>query len=257
MTTSIMFATYNRLELTKRMMGSLINNTRSAYRLIIIDNGSTDGTVEWLKSISTEFLNIASDSLYCQGLDIRFNEKNWGIAVARNQGLELSDKYNDPWLSTLDNDIEFPNNWLTDCVEIIQSNPKLALGVNMEGTAYPLTTRGGKTFQLKPMGNLGTACTVFERELHQQLGFFNTEYGLYGEEDADFFFRARQAGWDLGYLKEMGVHFGQGELDVGEYRQFKDSCRTGNLSKFRQNCMDYASRRRSLYIPFSNPTNNS
>lgn len=258
MTTSIMFATFNRLDLTQRMMHSLTKST-SPYRLIIVDNGSTDGTVDWLKQLSPHFLTIVGDAAPengCQSIDLQFNEKNLGISVARNQGLELADKHGDPWLSTLDNDVELPFGWLKECLEIMEANPKLALGVNMEDVSYPLSTRGGKTFQIKPRGNLGTACTVFHRELHDLIGFFNNEYGLYGEEDADFFYRARLVGWDLGYLKEMGVHFGQGELDVGEYREFKDSCRTGNLTKFRQNCADYSARRKPLYIPFTSSTNN-
>lgn len=245
-----MFVTYNRLPLTQRMLESLFKNTDSPYRLIIVDNGSTDGTVEWLK-------NLTHSSHYCQGYDYHLNNKNYGIATGRNQGLEIADKYNDDWLSTLDNDIELPNKWLTECIEILEKNPKLAMGINMEDVSYPLVIRGGKSFQVKPVGNLGTACTVFHRDLHKLLGFFTTEYGLYGEEDADFFYRARLVGWDMGYIKEMGLHFGCGELDIGEYREFKDACRSKNLAKFRQNCMEYSCRKKPLYVTFKNPANNS
>lgn len=245
-----MFVTYNRLDLTRRMLNSLIKNTYSPYRLIIVDNASTDGTVEWLKKITSHQFNYLSDSTRCQGLDLHFNENNLGIAPGRNKGLEIANQYKDSWLSTLDNDVELNPGWDKESIEIMEANPKLAMGINMEDTAHPLVTRGGKTFQVKERGNLGTACTIFSRELHERIGFFNTEYGLYGEEDADFFFRARVAGWDLGYLKEMGIHFGCGELDTGEYREFKDSCRGKNLVKFRQNCGDYASGRKPIYIPW-------
>lgn len=257
MTTSIMFVTYNRLDLTKRMLDSLVKNTNSPYRLIIVDNASTDGTAEWLIKLKRSYLNYLSDSTHCQGLDIHINDKNLGIGPGRNKGLEIAAQYKDPWLSTLDNDVELNPGWLKECIEIMEVNPRLALGLNMENVAYPLVTRGGKTFQVKPAGNLGTACTVFHRDLHDRIGFFNTEYGLYGEEDADFFFRARLVGWDLGYLKDMGVHFGQGELDTGEYREFKDSCRGKNLVKFRQNCRDYAAGQKPYYIPLPKSANNS
>lgn len=245
MTCSLMLCTYNRLELTKRMIGSLFKNTpANEYRLIIVDNGSSDGTQQWLNNLQ---------SLTTAPIHLQFNKENKGIAIGRNQCLLLADEFgpNDKFLCTLDNDIEVFEGWLQECQSIIQDNPKIAIGINFENVQYPLITRNNKEFQLKPRGNLGTACAMFHRYMHQKLGFFNTEYGLYGEEDADIFYRARVAGWEMGYLKKMGVHFGEGELDIGEYREFKDACRNKNLEKFRQNCMNYSTGKKSLYLNFS------
>jgi GT2 family glycosyltransferase len=243
MTTSIMMVTYNRLELTKRMLESFFQNTDSDYRLIIVDNGSTDGTVEWLQQLKP-------DTARCQGVHFHFNEKNMGIAIGRNQGLVISDTYKDEWLTTIDNDIDLPANWLSECLDLMNSHPKLSVGLNFEGTNYPLITRNGRTFQYKAAGNLGTACAIFHRQLHELIGFFNTEYGLYGEEDADFFFRARIVGWEIGYLKN-GVHFGEGQLDVGEYREFKTQSHKDNLAKFQLNCRLYMTRKTPYFIPFT------
>ncbi len=239
--------TYNRLDLTKRMLDSFFRNTIGPYRLIIVDNASTDGTQEWLKEMVKE--NMAM-------IHLHFNDKNEGIAVGRNQGLELANKYgpDDEYLCTIDNDIELPKDWLRHCTDIIDDNHKMAVGINFEPTEYPLVTRNRKTFQLKPIGNLGTACSVFHRDLHKAIGFFTTEYGLYGEEDADFYFRARIAGWEMAYLKDKGVHFGEGDLDVGEYREFKTACHKNNLEKFRQNCYAYMGRTKPCFIPYHGPT---
>lgn len=240
--TALMLVTYNRLDLTKRMMDSLLSNTSGYYQLFIVDNGSTDGTVEWLKDLK-ERCNIY--------IHLHFNEKNKGIAVGRNQCLKMTSECNSEFLSTLDNDIEVHEGWLEECKDILKANPKFVVGLNMEGVRYPIKTKNGKSFQIKPAGNLGTACTVFRRDLHNQIGFFTTEFGLYGEEDADYFFRARIAGYEMGYLDRMGVHLGQGDLDVGEYRKFKDECHSKNLAQFRQNCSDYYAGKKSLYIPYS------
>jgi glycosyltransferase involved in cell wall biosynthesis len=243
-----MFCTYNRLNFTKRMLESFLKNTTSPYHLIIIDNGSTDGTLEYL---AQEVAHLHTINTNCLSVDLRFNEKNKGIAVARNQGLSIAQKFKDDYLSTLDNDIEFPANWLEDCLGILQVNPKFAVGINFEGTQYPLQSLNGRTLQVKPAGNLGTACTVFPRELHEAIGYFTTEYGLYGEEDADFFFRARMVGFQMGYLPEKGVHFGEGPEDTGPYREFKTKQHTDNLAKFQANCYAYMGRRKSYFIPYS------
>jgi GT2 family glycosyltransferase len=243
MTTSIMMVTYNRLELTQRMLDSFFKNTTGPHRLIIVDNGSTDGTKEWLEKLAENEIP----------LHLHFNSKNEGIAVGRNQGLLLANKFgpDDEYLVTMDNDIEVTSGWLSECTDIIKDNHKMAIGINFEGTSYPLVTRKGKTFQLKPIGNLGTACSAFHRDLHKQIGFFTTEYGLYGEEDADFYFRARIAGWEMGYLKNNGVHFGEGSLDVGEYREFKTESHKNNLAKFQKNCYAYMGRTKPNFIEYS------
>lgn len=243
--TSIMVVTYNRLELTKRFFESLLKTTpellNGEARLIIVDNGSKDGTVEYLEEMQEKYSFIS---------DVYFYHENKGIGVGRSKCLQLANRYDDPYLATLDNDVELPQGWLTQCIDILKSNPEFALGVNMEGKPYPMTTRNGKTFQLKPAGNLGTACTVFPRMLHLQIGYFITEFGLYGEEDADFFFRARCLGYQMGYLEQMGNHFGEGELDQGEYREFKTKSHNENYKPFIKTCHEYSQGKRPLYIPF-------
>jgi len=248
-TVSLMMVTYNRLELTKRMLESLFRHTDSPFRLIIVDNGSTDGTVDWLQNDPWLKEKIWKTD-YCVGEDIQFNEKNLGIAIGRNQGLKLANKYNDEWLSTLDNDIEFVPGWLSKALDILSTNPKFAVGLNMEGNHYPILSRNGKSFQYKRDGNLGTACTVFSRELHKTIGYFITEYGLYSCEDSDFFFRARLHGYEMAYLPEMGIHIGEGENDKGEYREFKNIAHAEVSVKFRKSCGEYSRGQRKTYIDF-------
>lgn len=243
-TVSLMLTTYNRLDLTKRMLSSLFETTTSPFRLIIVDNGSIDGTVDWLKAMPQDHIN-------CRSYDFHFNKNNLGIASGRNLGLQIAGKYGDRFLGCLDNDVEMPVGWLEKCINIIKAIPRMSIGVNMEDARYPLITQNGQKFQLKGQGNLGSACMIFGKELHEKIGYFYGYENFYGEEDADWGFRARQVGWRLGYLEENGKHFGVAELDSGEYREFKDECRKKNLERFRQNCVDYSSGKKSVYVPFS------
>ena len=247
MTTSIMFVTFNRINFTQRMLESFFKNTTSPYHLIIVDNGSTDETKNYLSTIAHSHTVWPA----CQGVELLFNENNKGIAIGRNQCLKIAAQFNDDYLSTLDNDIELPVNWLEDCLDIIKANPNFAIGMNMEGSSYPTSTINGKTFQVKPDGNLGTACTVFSKNLHKGIGYFCTEYGQYGEEDADFFFRARMLGYKMGYLPQMGTHFGEGPEDTGPYREFKTKQHTDNLAKFQKNCHAYRNGSKPYFIKFS------
>ena len=233
-TTSVMLVTYNRLLLTQRMMASFFQTTTSPYHLIIVDNGSTDGTVEYLQQLQCDVLNLHFYA-HCQNIDLQLNAQNKGIAIGRNQGLKLAAKYGDPFLATLDNDVELPMNWLQQCIAIIEDNPQFEIGVNMESVSYPLKTINGHTFQVKAAGNLGTACLVMPRSLHTKIGYFDTSMGNYSHEDANHAVRARMAGYQLGYLSQNGNHFGSGDLDVGEYREAKTKSSQDNLAKYQEN----------------------
>lgn len=247
MTASIMMVTYNRLELTKQTLNCIFENTDYPFNLVLVDNASIDGTPEYLYGYCGDKMSANS---FCKGFKIHKNEKNLGIAIGRNQALQLAE---DEWLVTMDNDVWVPPGWLSTCVNILNKNTSYGMiGVNMENVTYPITSNENLEWQTKVRGNLGTACAVFNRSLHQLLGYFNTEYGLYGEEDADFGMRVRVVGFKLGYIKESGRHIGEGENDVGAYREFKTISHQANLKKFNENCAAYANKRKSLYIPFKN-----
>jgi GT2 family glycosyltransferase len=246
MTTSIMLICYNRLELTKQTLDSFFQTTKSPYRLIIVDNGSKDGTSEYLQKLEVP--------KYCKGYTTHFNAENKGISIGRNQALLLADQFKDKYLATIDNDVILPINWLQKCIDIIATNQKYMIGVNFEKTQYPLQIVNNKTIQFKREGNLGTACMVFPRTLFDTIGFFHDYGNLYGSEDADYGFRSRIAGYQLGYLEENGIHIGEGENDVGEYREFKTECHKKNLIPFQQNCYAYMQKRKSICINFTDKT---
>lgn len=243
---TLMMVTYNRLELTKRTINNLFKVTNVPFNFVIVDNGSEDGTVDYLTDILPSAKSNNNVDIYISP----FSE-NKGIAIGRNKALKLADDLKTDWYCTIDNDVEVPDGWLTSCIDILRAVPKYGMvGVNMEGKPYPEVTEKGHTFQNKPQGNLGTACMVFPKNVHKMLGFFSTEYGKYGEEDADLGLRARVVGYKLGYIKEMGNHFGVGDLDAGEYREWKTACHNKNLTKFNANCRAYYNKQKPIYIPF-------
>lgn len=242
---SIMCVTYNRLNLTKLTISSLIKTVDFPFELIIIDNASTDKTMEYLTSELKE--ELIKNNLF-KNLIIKKNDINMGIAYGRNQALLLS---SGSWLTTIDNDVEFPNSWLSEAIDIIQKNQKFGMiGVNLEDVSYPLAVLNKKEFQIKAQGNLGTACMVFPRSFHKMLGFFSLDYPYYFNEDADYGMRARVAGYSMGYIKENGKHLGQGENDKGDYRAFKDKYVKENLGKFHENCRLYIQGKKPIYISF-------
>lgn len=239
---SIMMVTYNRLDLTRQTLES-ISKLKDKHNLIIIDNNSTDGTIDYLKEFKG-FDNTAS-------LNIIYNSENKGIAIGRNQALKAANELNTRWFCTMDNDVLVPDYFLNECIDIMTKNPKYgAIGANFEGQNYPLITEGGKTFQVKPAGNLGTAAMVMSFPAHKMVGYFNTEYNKYGIEDSDMGMRLRVAGFKLGYIKENGIHLGIGAQDTGEYRAWKTQQHDEKVPLFNEHCRAYHQRKKPIYMPY-------
>lgn len=253
--TVLMMITYNRLDLTKKTMEGLFKSTKHPFSLVIVDNGSSDGTQEYLKNLQE--ISSLKPGENCepsplQEIHLILLPENKGIATGRNLALKKADELNAKIYCTIDNDVLMPEGWLEESINILKANKNYgAIGVNFEPKPYPLITQNGYTFQDKPAGNLGTACMVFRKQLHQMIGFFNTEYSIfYGLEDSDQGLRARVAGFKLGYIKEMGIHLGEDGNENTEYRKFKTQQHDSRVEDFRKNCALYVQHKKPIYIPF-------
>ncbi len=92
--------TWNRLEFTKRFLGSVLKYSHLPFRLLIIDNASTDGTSEYLRNLAANAPNIT----------LVENPKNVGKVRALRQ---IQGMVDDGLLVYCDNDVEvLTNYWL-------------------------------------------------------------------------------------------------------------------------------------------------
>ena len=105
---SVIIPTYNRKKTLARAIRSVFNQSFSPFEILIIDDGSNDGTEEWVKE---NFQNIKY--IY---------QNNHGVSSARNIGIENA--YGD-WVAFLDSDDEWLPNKLYKQVKSIESNPKM------------------------------------------------------------------------------------------------------------------------------------
>lgn len=169
-----------------------------AARTIVVDNGSTDGTGDWLGASHP-------------GVSVIRNPANRGFAAAVNQGIRASAT---AWVALLNNDAVSEPEWLGRLLAAGSADPRIgavasrmmfrdapgvvsSAGIRLDpsGGAWDLLV-GSRTWPDRPtevFGASGGAC-LLRREMLEDVGLFEEGFFAY-LEDVDLAWRARARGW--------------------------------------------------------------
>lgn len=119
--------TKDRLEYTKKSFKTLYETAQYPFVHVIVDNGSTDGTVKYLEK-------ELKASGACTAIHLIINGENKGISIASNQALDYIKDNNFDIVVKSDNDAFYETNgWLVKMVDIWNSNHLLALSCYITG----------------------------------------------------------------------------------------------------------------------------
>lgn len=192
---NIIIPLLNQLPFTRRCLAGLRQETDGPFRAILVDNGSTDGTREYLATVA--------------GAEVIVNERNVGVAAAWNQGVRLA---RGRWTVILNNDTVLPGGWLRRLVSFCErehvqvASPSMREGeLNYDPEGYAeefVRSMGGR----KRMGVADGACFVVERKVFDEIGAFDERFFPGAYEDADFFRRAKNAGFRLAVTGSSFIH---------------------------------------------------
>ena len=105
----IMMITWNRLAYTKQAVRALLKNTKHLFTLWIWDNGSTDGTLEYLKNLDDSRIQVI------------FSVENVGLVPPMNEFFKWYGTAE--YVSKVDNDTIVPRGWLTRLKNVMDRLP--------------------------------------------------------------------------------------------------------------------------------------
>ena len=135
---TIATVTWNRLEHTRRLIDSVLRHSHLPYRLLIVDNGSTDETVPYLRQLAA----------ICPHVTVIENRKNRGQMRAFTQ---IRDQVEDGLVVYCDNDMEILTNyWLVllqkafHAVRLARGNADVALAprvINLDEYGFRYASR--------------------------------------------------------------------------------------------------------------------
>lgn len=162
---SIILPTWNRAFCISKMLNSILAQTITDYELIIVDDGSTDSTREFIKQKYIKELNSARFKYF--KLD-----NNQGVSAARNFGLQKSCN---SWICYADSDNIMRPDFLQTYQNLIAHNPNTKCFYTQTQFLSDKTVRG--TFfdyeKLKSGNFIDLGVFVHHHDLYQQLGGFD------------------------------------------------------------------------------------
>lgn len=244
---SIIVLCYNGLEETTRpcLQSIVLNTNENDCELIIVDNGSVDGTVEYLKNFAVRYTNVR----------LHLNDRNKGYAAGNNDGMKLAQgKY----IILLNNDTLVSAGWLEALLRLFKEQSSVGLigpVTNSAGNEQRIDLDGLNEISFAKISDayikrqkemwftterLGFFCVAIRRKVIDKIGFLDENFGVGMFEDDDYCLRATKAGFTLAIVEDCFVyHKGSvsfGKLDIESYRSLFEK----NRNYFRKkHCIEW------------------
>lgn len=193
---AIVIPVLNQLKYTQGCLACLQDDIAAGVQVIVINNGSSDGTAEWLAE--QHEISVIS------------NPENRGCAPAWNQGVAAAADAD--WVVVLNNDVLLPKGWLA---ALLDGAERYGLDVvcpamreRDQNYAFP-DYADAFMRELQSAVRINAAhgvCFAVSRRVFAAVGSFDEAFRIGQFEDTDFFRRARLAGFRTGIVGACFIH---------------------------------------------------
>jgi GT2 family glycosyltransferase len=206
---SVIVVNFNGKHLLKTCLESIHNQSLKNLEIIIVDNASTDGSVEYMRNLFPD-INVLSLS------------ENSGFAKANKEGLKTA---HGDYIMLLNNDIEASQRCIQNLYEAMDAHPDVGIcaskmivygqdTIDSAGDGFITSLKGYKRGEGLPSDLYNSeeyifgACAgaaLYRRKMLYEIGFLDEDFFLI-HEDSDFNFRAQLSGWKTFYVPSAVVY---------------------------------------------------
>jgi O-antigen biosynthesis protein len=210
---SIIIPTWNGLDFLKPCMESIQTNTDWPFEVIVVDNGSKDGTQDWVLNADFEM----------DGQFIK-NDTNEGFAKANNKAVGVA---KGSFICLLNNDTLVTKGWLTEMMNVFSEEQAVgAVGARLvhpgKGTIqhagvielssgvpdhvhFGLPMDHPKVIERKQYFGVTGACLLTPKQLYREMGGLDEAF-INGWEDMDYMQKLHKAGYRVYYEPKALVY---------------------------------------------------
>lgn len=195
---TVVVVNWNGKHLLEECLPSIQRQSFTDFEIVVVDNGSTDGSVEFLRTFP--------------GVQVIELPANQGFAGPNNLAFERA---RGSWIATINNDLTLAPGWLETLILALEEEPDCfaaqgsilkegeparidtcGLGIRACGAARNLAhnQEPASIPEPRPIFTVSAGAALYRRSMLQDLGFFDASYFAY-YEDLDAGWRARLKGW--------------------------------------------------------------
>lgn len=233
MKTAIVILNWNGKEMMEKFLPSVVRfSGGERRRVVVVDNGSTDDSLEWLSERYPQIGQVVLD-------------RNYGFAEGYNRGLEAIEA---EYYLLLNSDVEVTENWLDPLEAMLENHPQAAAvmpkirsyanrdqfeyagaaGGYIDWLGYPFCRGRVLLSTEKDEGQYDSArkifwatgaCMLIRSSLYRKSGGFDASFFAH-QEEIDLCWRLKLAGHEIWVAPESTVyHVGGGTLEAGNPRK--------------------------------------
>lgn len=209
----IILTTGEQLSHLVQCLKSIERHTPELHELIIVDNGSTDGTREWLE-------HYRSETTWTE-VKLILNDENRGFPAGNNQGMAMA---TGDYILLLNNDTVVTPNWLHNLLTPFALKPEVGLvgpvtnsitghqQVEIDYTSIDQVDDFARRWAAKHWGQIQVVneiigfCMLIKREVIEKVGNLDERFGLGNYEDIDLCRRVREAGFKIAVARDVFIH---------------------------------------------------
>ena len=202
---SVVIPTYNRRAILEKSLTALESQTWGAelddYEVVVVDDGSTDGTPDWLRSSAQRFPRVRL-----------IEQSHGGPAEGRNRGV---DHARGDVIVFIDSDLVVTSTFLASHASALsrqwhRAGTRLCFTYGAVINTADFENPTGERHKLRDLSwaYFATGNVAIDRQVLERSGLFDTGFRLYGWEDLELGERLRQMGVELVRCPEaVGYHW--------------------------------------------------
>lgn len=212
--TSIIILAHNQLDYTRKCIESIQRHTPEPHEVVVVDNGSTDGTREYLRDLSRQDPTVR----------LITSDTNLGFAGGNNLGIQAA---SGDYVLLMNNDVVVTPHWLERMLSCAARAPEIGIigpmsnsvsGAQIvEQSLYETESLGGleqfaaewtekHSREVLPTWRVVGFCMLIRRAVIEKIGGLDTRFGIGNFEDDDFCIRATLAGFKSVIARDSFVH---------------------------------------------------